>query len=565
MKEFLALITQKLGTMIEDSDQTLADCFGISIVCISVSNRREESTEGLEQLATAFAERFYRTLCHLTVTDPTSSVLRGMHRRYNEVFPRQINFTCLPYHHTITMIDTLTRQDWSYDRQTIWRDDHRPSDDEHVQFSRDTAQLAQAKYQQEQEVPEWTLNFALDSMFLDPLPPASVVADCLKVIAIALGCDISDFPASDGRYVCLSLINTHLLTRLSVLVEAVLGSITHSLETTVGANEGTIASKYSVAVYALTPYAIYLERRGQEGVANTIMPVIRASEDYRFMSSIRPHIATLFGQQNYPFRNWLLALVGRYVGWEDEGRGEDTVIAWAAAVSTVPNTEEVIQSVVSTLMRIANIDSLRAHIPVETWAWMKKWQSLPVADWGRFPGATQDTIRYVRGLGDLEIIGSYFLLVCLDEYGTPSDTFDEVEISTRGVFGGIGMQGHREGLLNQLESILRVVNAEMKRDGKVDYKEGLKQCRKLQDVLQDMDREATETLARKPLKLILFNGCIDLHGCIQDPILLLYAPCPFIACDHWGWLVLPCLASPRHLVSCCTIIHHIPQLTSCPF
>ena len=114
-------------------------------------------------------------------------------------------------------------------------------------------------------------------------------------------------------------------------------------------------------------------------------------------------------------------------------------------------------------------------------------------------------------------------------------------------------------------SILEVMDAEMKRDGKVDYKKGLKQCRKLQGVLQDMDREATETLARKPLKLIHLNGCTDLRGCIQDPILPLYAPCPFIVCDHLGWIILLCLASPRHLVSCLYHNSSHPPLSLCPF
>ena len=547
--------------MVEVGDRTLVDCFSISTVCFAVSNRREESTEGLEQLATTFTERFYRTLHHLTVTDPTSGVLEDMRQRYDEVFPRRIDFAGFPSRHTIAMIDALAREYWS-DRQALWRNDDRPSDDEHVGFARDTAQVSQAKYQQERGVPTWTLNFALDTMFLDPLPPALIIADCLKVIAIALGCDVPDVATFDERCVCLSPINTHILTTSSVQV--VLNSITRDLETVVRADQDKITSK-SEAVCALIPYAIFLEKRGQQDMANTITHVVRASRYRDFMSPIQPHITTLFGQRDSPFRNWLLTLMGRFVGWRDEGRGEDTVIAWAAAVSTVPDTEEVIRSVVGTLMQIANVESLRAHIPVETWAWMKKWQSLPVVDWGQFSSATQDAICHVRELEDFEIIGSYFLLVCSDWYGIPTDTFDEVEISIRRVFGRIGMQGHREGLLKQLGSILEVMDAEMKRDGKVDYKKGLKQCRKLQGVLQDMDREATETLARKPLKLIHLNGCTDLRGCIQDPILPFYAPCPFIVCDHLGWIILLCLASPRHLVSCLYHNSSHPPLSLCPF
>ena len=204
MKEFLIHITRKLETMVEDGDQTLTDCFSISIICSSVSNRREEITEGLEQLATAFAERFYCTLLRLTVTDQTSSVLEDMRQRYDEVFPRWNKVPGLPSHLIIAMIHTLTRTYWShydilgYDDKPSHND--RPSDDEHIRFARDTLQLAQVKYQQEQEVPRWTLNFALDFLSLDPLPPASVVIDCLGVSALQLGCDVSHVATFDERY-----------------------------------------------------------------------------------------------------------------------------------------------------------------------------------------------------------------------------------------------------------------------------------------------------------------------------------------------------------------------------
>ena len=74
VEEFLALITRKLETMVEGGDRTLVDCFSISTVCTSFSNQMEETTQELEQVTMAFAERFYRTLNHLMVSDPTSSV-----------------------------------------------------------------------------------------------------------------------------------------------------------------------------------------------------------------------------------------------------------------------------------------------------------------------------------------------------------------------------------------------------------------------------------------------------------------------------------------------------------
>ena len=546
MEEFLTLITRKLETMVEGGDRTLADCFSISAVCTSFSDQREETTQELEQVTMAFAERFYRTLNHLMVSDPTSSVLEDMHIRYHEVFPHQINFIGFPSRHTIIMIDNLIRGYLS-DRQAIWRDDDRPSDDEHVQFARDIAEHAQARYQRQHQVPEPILNFALDSMFLDPLPPASIVVHCLKVIAIALGCDVSGVSTSDERYVCLGFTNAHLLTMLSVQVEVVLNLISRRL----GAGQGTITYDQNRAVCALTPYAIFMEKCGQEEIANAIMHVARGS-----MASVKPHIIKLLGKPNSPFRNWLIAVVAQYVNWEDEEHGEDAVVAWAAAVSTVPDTGEVISGVVDMLMQITNIDSLRPHIPIEIWVWMKKLQSLPVADWPRYVTTTPDAVRHIRGLGDFETIGLYLLAVFASYRRTSTDILDEVKILIRGDFGGIGMWAHREVLLNRLDSILE--------DG-IHSGGRLERCKKLKGVLLTMDREATKTFARMFLKLVPLDDNSDLDGCIQGLIPPLCALSPFLACDHWEWLILLCSVPSRHLPPPCTMIHHIFPFPSCPF
>ena len=272
------------------------------------------------------------------------------------------------------------------------------------------------------------------------------------------------------------------------------------------------------------------------------------------MSSAQPHTTTLLGKPNSPFRNWLIALVAPHAGWEDEELGEDAVIAWAAAVSTVPGTEEVIRSVVSLLMRITNIDSLRPHLPIEIWVWMKKWQSLPVADWPRYYATTLGAVRHVRGFGDFEIIGSYFLAVWVS-YPSSPDVLNEVEVSIRGDFGGIGMWRPREFLLGRLDGILKEMVAETEQSI-------LQRCRKLKRVLLDMDGEATKTLTGKLLQLVLLDGHTNLHGRIQDLIPPSCALCLCIVSDHSGWFVLLRLAPSRHLAPLRTTIHHTSPLHS---
>ena len=327
---------------------------------------------------------------------------------------------------------------------------------------------------------------------------------------------------------CLGLVNAHLLTMLSIQAEVFLNLITRSLETMTGADQGSIYYGYIEAVCALAPYAILLEKNGRQDMANAIMHIVCGSRHHYFMSSVQPHITTLLGKPNSPFRNWLIALVASYVNWEGEDRGADTVTAWAAAVSTVPDTEVVIQSVVDTLIRITNIDLLRPHIPIGIWVWMKKLQSLPVVYWPPYITTTSEAIRHVRGLGDFETIRLYFLAVFASYQRTSTDVLDEVEILIRGDFGGIGMWDHREDLLNRLDSIL---------ESKVGHSEGLKRCRKLKGVLLIMNREATKTFNRKFLKLTPLNNHSNFDGLIQGLIPPLCALCPFLACDHLEWFV----------------------------
>lgn len=86
----------------------------------------------------------------------------------------------------------------------MWCNDNRPSDHEYILFAQGIAMLAQEEYQWKLHVSNWILNFTSNSLSLNPLPPASVVVDCLKIIAIHLGCDISDIATLDNRYICLS-------------------------------------------------------------------------------------------------------------------------------------------------------------------------------------------------------------------------------------------------------------------------------------------------------------------------------------------------------------------------
>ena len=203
--EHLAAMTELTGL-----DPTLVvDCFNVLVGCVSISDDKLVVMQGLEQLAMVSSGCLFRTLHHLWVTDPTSRFLVDLRRRYTRVFPFQTDFGGLPFYHDITMIHALAHQRW--DRCDFEWDDYRPSDQEHILFARHIVKVAQVVYQRMQldrwmrpqhwKVPCWILRFALHSLSLDPPTPAPVVADCLTVVAIDLGCDVSTIATLDERWV----------------------------------------------------------------------------------------------------------------------------------------------------------------------------------------------------------------------------------------------------------------------------------------------------------------------------------------------------------------------------
>ena len=247
------------------------------------------------------------------------------------------------------------------------------------------------------------------------------------------------------------------------------------------------------AISALFPYAICLGRGGQQRMADAICRAAMASNSRRFMwHRVRRYIATLFDVQHPPSLNWIVTLASSEVPWSSRLHDKNTVARWAAAVSAVPHTEEVCPSVVEALLQIASIDSLRPHIPIEAWAWLKKWTPLLPLSGGRSEGSRNHVILHVRTLGDIEILKSYFLLVWSDLGSLDESCFAEVQVSIREDFGGVGMWRHRQDLIDRLDQRLEdleefsALNDDLRRE-KEQYLE-------LKDVLLEVGRESTKSL-----------------------------------------------------------------------
>jgi hypothetical protein len=179
----------------------VVDCFNIFLGCININNGQVAIIQGLEQLARISSDGFFRTLHHLATIDPASSFLADLKRRYNEVIPSNIDFTGLPFHSTMAKIHTLVGR-FGNPRDIQWNHHQLPIE-EYAPFTQRMTETARKKYQQThgRKVPRRILRSVLYFPSLGPLSPASVVADCLTIIAIDLGCDVSDASTLEKRCV----------------------------------------------------------------------------------------------------------------------------------------------------------------------------------------------------------------------------------------------------------------------------------------------------------------------------------------------------------------------------
>ena len=180
-------------TELVDFDPTLAkDCFNAFIGCINVYNYYQVVvTQGLEELAAVSALCLFSTISHLLVMDPTSSILEEVHQCYLKVFPDGGDFRGHQFYHTMNAVQCLYIQSdphWDF----RWND-YKSSTHEHIMVAHNFVKIAQFKYKETQrKIPCFVLQFALHSLSLDPPPSTSVIANCLLIIAIDLGCDVSD-------------------------------------------------------------------------------------------------------------------------------------------------------------------------------------------------------------------------------------------------------------------------------------------------------------------------------------------------------------------------------------
>ena len=172
----------------------IVDCFNTFISCFSAIGNQMVVAQGLEQLAAVSTLCFFNTISHILVLDPSSSVLEVVGQRYAKVFPTHADFHRVhQFPHTLGAIHNLFRLRHGGPKTFQWIA-YKPSAHEHTIVAHNLVKLALLEYErtEQMKIPRWILRFASHSLSLDPLPPTSVIASCLSIVAIDLGCDLSD-------------------------------------------------------------------------------------------------------------------------------------------------------------------------------------------------------------------------------------------------------------------------------------------------------------------------------------------------------------------------------------
>ena len=261
-------------------------------------------------------------------------------------------------------------------------------------------------------------------------------------------------------------------------------------------------------------------------MVDAILRAARGSELIFGWRHVRTHIATLFGDSSPPSLNSVITFASPYIPWDHLSNTRNAIDRWAAAVSAVPCSEEVTQSAVDTLLWISGDGSRRSHIPVEMWALLKKRPPLLPMSLGRSNGTWRSIVLHIRGLGDIEILKSYFLLVWSEWNHLWFNGFMEMQTSIREDFDGIGMCCHRDDFIKHLNHVQQQLDRDLEyfkphqpevREEHIQERKG--QYRHLKNVLLEVDKIAMESLTRMCLRLSFPND------------ILMFSHVPRIACN----------------------------------
>ena len=517
----------------------VSDCFDILTDCIKVNNSNVVTTQGLEELAEVSIVCFFRTYSHLSIVDPTSSVLADTRQRYRMTFPSGLDLSGFPFPHALGIAHEAFYPRWGAHTPIEWKD-YRPGGYEHVTVAHALAKFSLSRYQWKRPygVPHLCRGFAVHFLTQAPPPPRSIVANCLLIMAIDLDCDVPDIMVLEERYDPTWRIFTTMLIRSRTQPKEISDLIIQKFDAMTESHRRPAPWLKPEVVDPLFWYAVQLERLGDTSLFDAIIHF--AKEEIITYGSHTPSLRRLKVSDVFIYASPRAAvLAAPHIQWE-QGTPIDVrslISKWVAAVSAVPYTEEIAQDVVDVLLQVAANSSARPYIPAGIWLWLYKRPSLSPCR-GLLLGDMPGVVRAVRALNDIGMLTSYLVLVW-SHWKVP-DFQDEMHALIREDFNGIGMGCHRGELLQRLDFILgeldrrsRRLDVDLEEDRLWRDKVG-RQSKVMKErygefkrILQEVEQEATEILDRMRFQLgvsqsliftNLYRNAFHLHVRSASPI-----------------------------------------------
>ena len=193
------------------------------------------------------------------------------------------------------------------------------------------------------------------------------------------------------------------------------------------------------------------------------------------------------------------------------------------AASVLPYTDDVGRSVVNALLQIASWDSLRPHIPILAWNWLKKRPILRPRCLGLIFGTQDAVIRAIVELGDVGLITSYLFVIWSKWNHAYSSRFLATTQLIKEELCGIGAVGCHADLIRRLDYVVSQLDLgwEYIRRRSDWFRESdiptMKQTyREFKEALVEADEEATKILTGMLGRIVPLLPT-DLHVYLQDP------------------------------------------------
>ena len=184
------LLPSRLNSSINSA--LFVESFNVFINCFFLGHPDQiPIANGLEELAETSAMCVLLTYPSVSATEATPAVIRDVDHRYEKIFPDNRHWSLQSSPASVNALQGVLGGGW-IGGDVDWRS-YNPPMDELTTFSRTLGRLAQFKYRTRYpSIANWLIQFAIRFLSQKPLPPTSVVVDCLMLIATDLKCNIPD-------------------------------------------------------------------------------------------------------------------------------------------------------------------------------------------------------------------------------------------------------------------------------------------------------------------------------------------------------------------------------------